>query len=72
MAPEMIYGNYFKASDVWSIGVIMYIMVTGKQPFSGRSKCDVLNKVKSGKYDIKSLYYSKCSNSVKDLLEKCW
>ena len=70
MAPEMIYGNYVKASDVWSIGVIMYIMVTGKQPFSGRSKCDVLNKVRSGKYDIKSLYYSKCSNSVKDLIRK--
>jgi calcium-dependent protein kinase len=70
MAPEMIDGNYVKASDIWSIGVIMYIMVTGKQPFYGRGKQEVLNKVKNGKYDIKSLYYSKCSNSVKDLIRK--
>ena len=70
MAPEMIYGNFVKASDIWSIGVIMYIMVTGKQPFWGKNKDEVLNKVKNGRYDIKSLYYSKCSNSVKDLIKK--
>ena len=70
MAPEMIYGNFVKASDIWSIGVIMYIMVTGKQPFWGKNKDEVLNKVKNGRYDMKSLYYSKCSNSVKDLIKK--
>ena len=70
MAPEMIFGNFVKASDIWSIGVIMYIMVTGKQPFWGKNKDEVLNKVKNGRYDIKSLYYSKCSNSVKDLIKK--
>ena len=70
MAPEMIFGNFVKASDIWSIGVIMYIMVTGKQPFWGKNKDEVLNKVKNGRYDMKSLYYSKCSNSVKDLIKK--
>ena len=70
MAPEMISGNFVKASDVWSIGVIMFIMVTGKQPFYGKTKDEVLIKVKNGKYDYKSLYYSKCSNSVKDLIKK--
>ena len=70
MAPEMIYGNFVKASDIWSIGVIMYIMVTGKQPFWGKNKDEVLNKVKNGRYDMKSLHYSKCSNSVKDLIKK--
>jgi len=43
MAPEMIFGNFVKASDIWSIGVIMYIMVTGKQPFWGKNKDEVLN-----------------------------
>ena len=39
MAPEVINSdNYDSKVDIWSLGVIMYILLTGKVPFPGQSK----------------------------------
>ena len=70
MSPEMIHGNFVYESDMWSIGVILFIMVTGKQPFRAHDKEGVFEKILSGKYDKKSLDKSKCSNELKDLIKK--
>ena len=70
MAPEMVRGNFNYASDMWSIGVILFIMVTGKQPFRGKSKEEVFEKIKRGAYDKNTLCRAKCSKEVKDLIKK--
>ena len=70
MSPEMIHGNFVYESDMWSIGVILFVMVTGKQPFRARDKEGVFEKILNAKYDKKSLEKSKCSNELKDLIKK--
>lgn len=37
MSPEMILGNYSHKTDIWSIGVIAWIMITLKQPYEGET-----------------------------------
>ena len=70
MAPEMIHGNFVYESDMWSIGVILFIMVTGKQPFRAHDKEGVFEKILNAKYDKKALEKSKCSPELKDLIKK--
>ena len=43
IAPEVLSGNYTEKCDIWSIGVIVYIMLCGKPPFTGSSEDDILN-----------------------------
>ena len=68
IAPEVIKGIYDEACDLWSIGVIMYIMLVGTIPFNGNDKNSILKAVSSGKYDTISPAYNSLSDNAKDLI----
>jgi calcium-dependent protein kinase len=46
MAPEVISGNYSKKCDIWSIGVIAFMLLSGKAPFYGRGNEEIFNMAK--------------------------
>ncbi|CAG9312074.1 unnamed protein product [Blepharisma stoltei] len=70
MAPEMIQGNYNKkTSDIWSLGIILHVLMTGKLPFTGKNNDEVIKSIQNG-IDLKSKTWALHSDEVKDLLSK--
>ena len=68
IAPEVLKGKYDEECDLWSIGVIMYIMLTGVPPFNGENDDDILREVSRGKYDTTLASYTALSDNAKDLI----
>ena len=70
IAPEVIKGNYSEKCDAWSIGVIIYAILSGKLPFGGSNKFEVFSNIKSGYYDLTMYPFNIVSAEIKDLIKK--
>lgn len=68
IAPEVILGSYDEKCDIWSIGVLMYMILCGAPPFNGKSRKDIMEKIKKGKYAFSSPIWSVISSEAKDLI----
>lgn len=60
-------GKIWKASDMWSVGVILYLFVHGFPPFQARTEKETFKKIKRGKFKFRK---EGLSDSVKDLIKK--
>ncbi len=70
MAPEVFMGDYNEKCDVWSAGVILYILLCGKAPFMGKSANQIKKKIIDLEYNFNSLKWKTISNEAKDLIKK--
>lgn len=68
MAPEVLNHNYGQKCDVWSMGCVLYMLVAGKLPFSGRSKDEVFNRIKNSLYEEPMHVSAHCRDLLKKML----
>lgn len=68
MAPEILGGCYNEKCDVWSLGVILYILLCGYPPFNGQSTDDIISKLTEKKLDFPDEDWEEISSEAKDLI----
>ena len=68
LAPEVLAKSYDKAVDLWSIGVIAYILMCGYPPFNGANNKEVYASVKRGLYHFPAAEWGHVSHAAKDFV----
>lgn len=70
IAPEVLKGSYGKECDLWSCGVILYILLVGYPPFDGKNNNEILDKVEKGIYRISGEDWENVTEDAKDLIRE--
>ncbi|KAL8424563.1 hypothetical protein Efla_005669 [Eimeria flavescens] len=70
VSPQVLEGRYGPECDVWSAGVMMYILLCGYPPFNAPSDRGIMNKVRAGHYTFPDAEWGKVSLQAKDLISR--
>jgi len=78
MAPEVLlnmrggHNVCDKAVDIWSIGVLSYLLISGNHPFdSKKSTENILNRIIAGKFKFEGPIWEKVPKECKDFIKRC-
>lgn len=83
VAPEVITGkydlqqsqgssiNYSNLVDIWSLGCLVYVLLTSHLPFNGRTQSQMFQKIKSGEFHESPLNSYKISSEGREFLSCC-
>jgi serine/threonine protein kinase len=71
VAPEVLENRpaYDVSCDIWTVGVIIFIMLGGYYPFRGKDELEVLKKVRYGEFVFHDKYWKGISGDAKSLIK---
>jgi calcium-dependent protein kinase len=66
----VLEGDYDERCDVWSAGVLMYLILCGYPPFFGRSDLEIYRQIKKGTFEFPDKEWQHISDDAKDMIRK--
>mmetsp|Transcript_14214 Transcript_14214/g.16431 ORF Transcript_14214/g.16431 Transcript_14214/m.16431 type:complete len:100 (+) Transcript_14214:636-935(+) len=70
MAPEVLNANYGVECDMWSVGVLVYVMLSGYLPFAGNNTNEVFAKILLGRVQMDQPEWKEISEDAKDMVRQ--
>jgi calcium-dependent protein kinase len=67
----VIKRKYNEKCDVWSCGVILYLLLCGYPPFYGKTEGEIMQQVELGIFDFPEKDWNPISREARDLISKC-
>ena len=68
LSPEILTGNYTEKCDIWSAGIILYILLSGDPPFKGRDEMTIYKQIAQLNFSFPDEKWRDISGEAKDLL----
>jgi calcium-dependent protein kinase len=68
MAPEVLSGAYSQGCDMWSIGVVAFMLLSGNMPFGGTCEAEVIRMIKACEYSFEGETWRTVSEEAKNFV----
>ena len=70
MAPQVLQGVYTSQADLWSVGVIVYMLLSAHRPFYHMRRKVMVDAIMRASYDLNKPYWEGISEDAKDMVAK--
>lgn len=68
IAPEIFKGPYDEKCDIWSLGIILFMILSGYPPFDGDNEAEIIRAVRSAELEFDDTIWQQVSDEAKDLI----